>query len=73
MNNNLKQLIIKGDLDGAIVLRLYDLQGKVLHNRFLNSNEAIQNQDISTLTSGIYIVELRSNSGEKRIQKLIIK
>lgn len=57
---------------GDAMLGIYDVQGKLLLQRSINSIEHITILDLSSLGSGLYIVKLSNANGE-HYQKLIVE
>ena len=73
-SNHLQQTIeITGQLEKQTAFKLYDLHGRVILTKNLDFNSIKQIINVSHLNTGIYIVELETVYGNKRIQKLIIK
>lgn len=68
-----KTIVIDGQLQSQTELKLYDIHGRVVNSKDLDITSSNQTIDVSQLSTGIYIVELVSNTNQKRIQKLIIK
>ena len=64
---------ITGQLESDTSLTLYDIHGRVMLTTDLNVRLNKQSVDVSQLNTGIYIAELKSGTGQKRIQKLVIK
>ena len=71
-NQNDKTIEITGQLDKETLFKLYDIHGRVILTKDLEVSSMQQAINVSHLDTGIYIVELQSVSGERRIQKLII-
>ena len=69
---NPKALFVKGQLDNGAVLKLIDIQGRIVFSSNLNNNTNSHKFDISNITSGIYIVTIESNTSNKS-QKIIIR
>ncbi|MDB9782482.1 PQQ-dependent sugar dehydrogenase [Winogradskyella sp.] len=68
-----KTIVIKGQLQKATDLKLFDIHGRVVTTQKLETTNTIQVINVSNLTTGIYIVQLENEQNQKRIQKLIIK
>jgi len=68
-----KTIVIDGLLTGNTDFRLYALSGRIVSSEVLDISSTLQTIDVSKLNAGIYMVELISESNEKRIQKIIIK
>jgi hypothetical protein len=71
-NNADKTIIIIGELLEATRAHVYDIQGRLLTRIALQTNLTSQNIDASSLTTGIYIVELQSATGT-RTKKVVIR
>ncbi|WP_179353850.1 PQQ-dependent sugar dehydrogenase [Winogradskyella vidalii] len=71
-NQNDKTIEITGQLNQETLFKLYDIHGRVILTQNLEVNTTQQTIAVSHLNTGIYIVELNSVSGERRIQKLVI-
>ncbi|MUU77857.1 T9SS type A sorting domain-containing protein [Winogradskyella endarachnes] len=67
-----KTITIKGLLESDTEFNLYDVQGRLVNTRVLNTRNTQNDVDVSNLTTGIYIVNLKNNTGNKT-QKVIIK
>ena len=67
-----KELFIKGQLSGATTADLYDLQGRLILTRELNQYSNKNTIDISSISTGIYIVKVDSGN-QTKTQKVIIK
>lgn len=67
-----KTLHVKGLIKENTELKLYDLQGRVVTATQLKANTNSNNLSLSNLGTGIYIVELKSNSFN-RTQKVVLK
>lgn len=66
-----KSLVIKGVLDHKTDLSIYDLQGRMVLNKELNTSIIYNEIDVNFLKQGIYIVKV--NAGEySKIKKVII-
>jgi len=71
-NSNPKEIIIKGKLESKTILKLYDIQGRLVNTQLLNTKDAKHSLNVSNLLAGIYIVQLESDTGN-RTQKVILK
>lgn len=67
-----KDLIIKGQLFGITSAHLYDIQGKLVLSKVLEQFSNSNTVDISSLSSGIYVVKV-DNANLTKTQKVIIK
>lgn len=72
-NKSQQSVVINGLLNTDTTFKLYDINGRVVNSKSLDITKNIQSIDVSILSKGIYIVELTSNSNEKRTEKLIIQ
>lgn len=70
--NNSKEIVIKGLLTDATVSELYDIQGRLVLSGDLDQSSLTNNIDVSSMSSGIYIIKV-SNDNSTKTQKLIIK
>ena len=71
-NQEEKTLTIKGQLTTTAPLKLYDLQGRLIKDLSLKTNVNSQSIDISSLSSGVFIVEIRQKNASKT-QKIILR
>lgn len=62
---NSGQLIVKGNIAEKSELDIYDLNGRLLKSVDINSNQAVNSIDVSSLSTGIYIVRINSNTSFK--------
>lgn len=67
-----KTLFIKGLLKENSQLNIYDIQGRSISGTQLKANTNSNQVDMSSLSSGIYVIELKNNS-LIRTQKVILK
>ncbi|HUH27825.1 T9SS type A sorting domain-containing protein, partial [Gelidibacter sp.] len=67
-----KTLYIMGQLTGATKAHLYDIQGRMVLSKVLNPNTTENTMDISTMSTGVYVVKIY-NDNQNKTQKLIIK
>ena len=66
-----KLLVIEGVLDNKTDLIIYDLQGRIVLNKELNTSITYNEIDVNFLKQGVYIVKV--NNGEySKIKKVII-
>lgn len=68
-----KTIVISGQLNIETQLNLYDIHGRKVNSLRLDITNAIHHIDVSTLNTGIYIVELIDKFNHKRFQKLVIR
>ncbi len=67
-----KTLFIKGALSKSTTANLYDIQGRLVLSKILNSNNTENTMDISTIGTGVYVVQVK-NDNQIKTQKVIIK
>jgi len=72
-NKNEKSIVITGQLQTEIKVKLFDIHGRIMLSDDLDTANTRQAIDVSHLSAGIYIIELENDSIERRIQKLIIR
>ncbi|WP_400079167.1 FG-GAP-like repeat-containing protein [Winogradskyella sp. R77965] len=68
---NPKSLIIKGELDAASMVSLYDIHGRLVLNKIINHLDLINTIDISAIGTGVYFAKV-FNDNQSKTQKLII-
>ncbi|WP_178991194.1 GEVED domain-containing protein [Winogradskyella schleiferi] len=72
-NKNASKIIsVEGDLASNSRLSIYDLQGRLIKVESLKTNGSLQTINASYLSTGIYVVKLKTGLREKA-QKIIIK
>ena len=67
-----KTIIIAGQLSTTTNASIYDLQGRLVTTKTLDSDSRTQAIDVAGLSTGIYIVTIE-NSGIQRSQKVILR
>lgn len=67
-----RTLFIKGRLTKATTANLYDIQGRLVLSQVLNPNTTNNTMDISTVSTGVYVVKVNTDHKVKT-QKVIIK
>jgi hypothetical protein len=67
-----KSLFVNGLLTERTTAELYDLQGRLVLNRILDLNNNSNEIDISTISTGIYVVKVKMG-GILKTQKVIIR
>ncbi|WP_339614640.1 PQQ-dependent sugar dehydrogenase [uncultured Winogradskyella sp.] len=72
-NQSEKAIVIKGQLQNNTEFTLFDIHGRVINKQTLDTSSTTQTIDVANLSIGIYIVQLKNELSEKRIQKLIIR
>ncbi|WP_052461040.1 FG-GAP-like repeat-containing protein [Psychroserpens mesophilus] len=70
-DNSSREIIIKGQLSEMSKVNIYDIQGRLVRHKNLDNSILTNAVDVTTLSSGVYIVQL-SNGSTKKIKKLII-
>lgn len=68
-----KTVDITGNLLEKTECNIYDMHGRLILNEDLDVGTNLNSIDVVNLNMGIYIVELRNVSGEKRIKKVVIR
>ena len=71
-STNPKTITLKGQLESQTTFKLFDIQGRVVSIAELSTLNTEHTIDVSNLTSGIYVVQLHNNSGN-RTQKVILR
>ena len=61
-SSNPKEIVVKGQLLGDTALSLYDIQGRNVLNQNLDQDFTTHTVDVSSFSSGVYIVRLEYNS-----------
>ena len=67
-----KAIFIKGNLTDTTLVKVFDMQGRLVLSSTLESGSSSNQIDVSTLATGIYAVSL-SNKSLTKTQKVIIK
>ncbi|WP_179343778.1 T9SS type A sorting domain-containing protein [Winogradskyella ursingii] len=67
-----RTIVIDGQLSEETVANVYDIQGRLVTTKILEVNTISQSFDVSSISTGIYVVKLSSNSHSKT-QKIILK
>ncbi|WP_422107341.1 T9SS type A sorting domain-containing protein [Winogradskyella sp.] len=70
-DQNSKTINISGYLANTTQANVYDLQGRLVRTKTLDMNANLQRIDMSSFTTGIYIIEL-SDDGQSRVEKVIL-
>ena len=68
---NPKSLIVKGELNTATTVSLYDIQGRLVFKKPINYLNTINTIDISMIGSGVYFAKV-SNDNQSKTQKILI-
>ncbi|WCO01148.1 T9SS type A sorting domain-containing protein [Psychroserpens ponticola] len=69
--NTSNEIVVSGQLKESTVLSLYDIQGRKVLSTALDNTNLENRINVSSLNSGIYIVNVKNNSQQKS-QKLVI-
>ena len=67
-----KELVVNGQLQDNTTLELYDIQGRQVLSTELDAALLQHRMDVSSLSAGVYVVQLQ-NSTQQKSQKVIIK
>ncbi len=70
--NSLKQIVIKGPLQGGTSASLYDMKGLLVSRQNLDASRTSNTIDVRSISDGVYVVKLENNQLVKT-QKVIIK
>jgi hypothetical protein len=73
MNDREKAIIIFGDPLNVITAKLFDINGRIVSSHNLRSTLSRRTIDTSLLSPGIYVIELRGDSNERLVKKLVIR
>ncbi len=68
-----RSISIVGPLEAPTQFILYDIHGRVVSHQSLKTNQFEQSIPVHYLSFGVYIVELKSDKGFKRIKKVVLK
>ncbi|MEN8885399.1 MAG: GEVED domain-containing protein, partial [Winogradskyella sp.] len=71
-DSSVKQIVVKGQLNNATTLTLYDIQGRTILRNNLNISNTTNTISTSGYSTGVYLVQL-SNESFSVTKKLIIK
>ncbi|RNC86281.1 MAG: T9SS C-terminal target domain-containing protein [Winogradskyella sp.] len=66
------ELYIAGQLTPKPIADLYDINGRLLISKKLESSNSVNSMDVSSISSGIYIIKIHDDS-QVKTQKIIIK
>ena len=70
-NKNTKSIIVDGQVSYQTKLLVYDIQGRIVKTKELDTKDTHHSLNIQNLRSGTYIVQLQ-NSNEKKSVKIIL-
>ncbi|MBF8151608.1 T9SS type A sorting domain-containing protein, partial [Winogradskyella sp. F6397] len=67
-----KAIVIKGVLNAATEVNLYDIHGRVVLKQSINHLDLVNTIDVSRIGTGVYFVKV-FNDSQVKTQKLIIR
>lgn len=67
-----RAIYVQGVLQGETTAKVFDLQGRLVHQSVLHNNQLVNEIDASDFSDGIYVVTL-SNGAQEKTQKVIIR
>ncbi|WP_179338467.1 T9SS type A sorting domain-containing protein [Winogradskyella ludwigii] len=67
-----KTVVIKGQLNTSTMATVYDMQGRMVLQQALDTTSTTNTVNVNAIGTGVYIVELKSET-QNRTQKIIIK
>ena len=70
-DNSNDELIVKGQLLEASTVNLYDIHGRLVKSEILNISSTINTINVSSLSSGVYIVKV-SNNSQIKVKKVVL-
>lgn len=70
-DNSNNQLVVNGQLLEVSTVDLYDIQGRLVKSKILNTSSTQNTIDVAGLNSGIYIVKV-SNNAQLKVRKVIL-
>ncbi|WCO01151.1 beta strand repeat-containing protein [Psychroserpens ponticola] len=70
--NESNEIVVNGQLQKNTILNLYDIQGRKVLSTQLDNTSLENRIDISSLSGGVYVVNVQNNEQQKS-QKVIIK
>ena len=66
-----KKLVVQGQLRNNSVLKIYDVRGRLIETHALEASQTKHEVDVSTISSGVYVVNL-NNKSQSKTTKLVI-
>ena len=66
-----KNLTVRGQLMSDSVLKIFDIRGRLISSYFLESNQIEHTIDVSSVSSGVYVIKL-NNQNQTKTTKLVI-
>ena len=70
--SSVNKLVVQGQLRNNSKLKIYDIRGRLIETHQLDASQTKHEIDVSTISSGVYIVNL-NNKYQSKTTKLIIK
>ncbi|WP_047550979.1 T9SS type A sorting domain-containing protein [Psychroserpens sp. Hel_I_66] len=71
MSSKSKEIVINGQLLESTNCDIYDIQGRLISSNSLNINNLQNRIDVSNVSNGIYIINLRGNQQKTSIKVII--
>ncbi|MCB0400320.1 MAG: zinc-dependent metalloprotease [Winogradskyella sp.] len=65
------ELVVKGQLSEETIVTLYDIQGRIVREKTLDTSSVINTLNVNGLSSGVYIVKV-SNRSQLKVKKVIL-
>lgn len=69
---SVKKLVVQGQLRNNSILKIYDVRGRLIETHQLDASQTKHEIDVSTISSGVYVVNL-NNKYQSKTTKLVIK
>ena len=66
-----KKLVVQGQLRNDSVLKIFDIRGRLIETHSLEASQTKHEIDVSTISSGVYVVNL-NNKNQTKTTKLVI-
>ena len=66
-----KKLVVQGQLRNDSVLKIFDVRGRLIETHSLEASQTKHEIDVSTISSGVYVVNL-NNKNQSKTTKLVI-
>ena len=66
-----KKLVVQGQLRNDSVLKIFDIRGRLIETHSLEASQTKHEIDVSTISSGVYVVNL-NNKNHSKTTKLVI-
>ena len=74
VKNELLKIVLSDFMNKNINIGFYDIYGKLIFQKMIPANHGIEEEiDISILSSGVYLMEIRNGLGDDKTIKKIIK